>query len=106
MLLIPVDKAKAGQAVAQDVTDPQGVLLFKAGTALNDDLIGKLKARGVTTLYVEDTGTGEGLNPEEIEKRRKQIDKDTDEMFSEVKSIPLMAALCEAAKKQLKTKIR
>lgn len=101
MKLLKVDDAQPGAKLAKDLLDLKGVLIFKAGATLTADYIEKIKARRITHLFIEteeDAATGAGLSPE-------QIDRAIDDMFTEAKAHPVMAALSDAAKRYLKAKV-
>lgn len=104
MELIRIENAKAGQKLAQDVLDPQGVLLMKAGTVLTLEIIQRVKNRNVTQLMIEG-GDGSGLSPEELEKKKREIDAELSTVFSDVIGNPVMAALSEAAKTYLRSRM-
>ena len=104
MKLIKVDEAVLGQKVAKDVTDLKGVLLFKSGITLDEKTPQRIKGRNITHIYVETDEAGGGGNyafatPE-------AVDQELDRVFADTISMPVMAELCEAAKRYLKSQIK
>lgn len=104
MKLVKITDAKAGDKVGKDVLDLKGNLLLKAGTVLTADMIERIKARMVDSIFIEDAGSQ--LSAEEIAKKEAEIDQALDEMFKDVAANPLMALLRESARKYLKQHLR
>ena len=106
MKILKIEEIKAGLTVSKDVLDPKGILLFKAGIVLTDDLINKIKDRMVPFVYVEDGGATGGLTEADIKKMQDETDAAVTKTFSDVMDNPTMASLCEAARAHLKSKIK
>jgi HD-GYP domain-containing protein (c-di-GMP phosphodiesterase class II) len=55
VLIVPIEEARAGMALAVNVTHPEqpDQDLLKAGFVLNDDILGRLRDIGVDTIYVD-----------------------------------------------------
>lgn len=106
MKLVKIDEAKGGMKVAKDVEDQKGILLFKSGIVLTDDLIKRLKDRMISFVYIEEDGSAAvGLSEEDIKKKHEELEANLTRMFSDVISNPIMVSLYESAKKYLKTKV-
>jgi hypothetical protein len=103
--LVKAEEARPGLKLARDVTDLRGNLLFKAGTEIGEALIQLCKERNVTHLFVEDDGTAVRLAAS-ADARRLAAARDLDRLFSGTESNPVMAALREAAKRYLVSKIK
>ncbi|HXX93189.1 MAG TPA: hypothetical protein VEN81_06115 [Planctomycetota bacterium] len=105
MRLVKTDEARPGQKVSRDVVDLRGNLLFKAGTALSGALLASCKERNISHLFVEEEVTGGTLSPADMELKKEAIAKDVDRMFSGADATPTMAALREASKRYLVSKL-
>jgi hypothetical protein len=101
MKVVRVEDAGPGMKVSKDVVDLRGSLLYRAGTELTLDVIEKIRARNVTHLFIEDTGTPAA--PAEGGARTADIDAELDRAFADVVSNPVMMELREAAKRYLKS---
>jgi hypothetical protein len=105
MKFIRIEDAKAGDILAKDLSDSRGVLLFKAGTVLTQEMLSRLRLRMVRHLFVEDS-VASGLSEEEIKKMEGEIEIRLENIFSDVKENPVMRSLCESAKKVLKSRLK
>lgn len=76
MRQIPILRAVPGMVLARDITSAKGFLLLKAGTALNETYINKLKQFGVMRLLVEDERTDDICVPPALsfEIQRKALE--------------------------------
>ncbi len=92
---IPLDQAKDGMKLAQDVKDPAGNLLIKAGTVLNQAGIDRIKTRNVMNITIEEGPSL--LTPEQKAQKKLELEAELGAMFADVRSQPLMNALYEAA---------
>ena len=105
MKLVKTDEARAGQRAARDVTDLRGNLLFKAGTELTSELLETCKQRTISHLFIEDGGGAAARSPMDVQVQRESIAKEIDRMFAGADATPTMAALREASKRYLLSKL-
>lgn len=70
MKRIPLDQATPGMTLAKPVTNATGLTVLAAGTALDQDLIGRLERMNLTAIYVEGSADAQGgLSLAEQEQR-------------------------------------
>jgi len=105
MKLVKTDEARAGQRAARDVTDLRGNLLFRAGTELTAELLDTCKQRTISHLFIEDGGSAGPRSPLDVQTQRDSVTKDIDRMFAGADGTPAMAALREASKRYLLSKL-
>lgn len=95
---IPLDKAKPGMELAQQVLRPDGVLLSQKGQALTEGLIKTLERLNFATVMVEigavETGEERAAR---LEKQRRAIRA----RFARVRKSPVLMALMETMLKRL-----
>lgn len=101
MRLIRTEEANPGLKVARDVTDLRGNLLFRAGTELTADLLGRLKTLNITHVFVEDASTPPPSPTPPARKSADEIAQEVDRLFAGADASAVMAALREAAKRYL-----
>jgi HD-GYP domain-containing protein (c-di-GMP phosphodiesterase class II) len=65
--LLEVDKLPIGKEVDRDLLDEEGTLLIAAGTELTQQIIDRLKSRGIEKLAIEPTDVGSEDTQEQIE---------------------------------------
>src|SRR4051812_4900958 len=55
VLIVPIEEATAGMTLAMNVTQPEqpDQDLLKAGYTLNDEILKRLRDKGVETIYVD-----------------------------------------------------
>ena len=105
MKLVKSEEARPGLKLARDVTDLRGNLLFRAGTEISEAVIQVCRERNVTHLFVEDDGTTVRLATS-ADARRLAVSRDVDKLFGGTDSDPVMAALRDAAKRYLVSRIK
>lgn len=105
MKLIRTEEARPGIRVAKDVTDLRGNLLFKAGTELDAALIDRCRQRSVSHIFIDDGTSPVAAAPGDAESRREAVGRQVDRSFAGTESNPLMAAIRDAAKRHLRSKI-
>ncbi|HZE98676.1 MAG TPA: hypothetical protein VE981_16735 [Planctomycetota bacterium] len=105
MKLVKTDEARPGQKAARDVTDLRGNLLFKAGTELTAELLETCKQRTISHLFIEDAGGDAPKTPVDLQAQREAVQKEIDRMFAGTESSATMAALKEASKRFLTSKL-
>lgn len=105
MKLVKTDDARAGQRAARDVTDLRGNLLFKAGTELTGELLETCKQRTISHLFIEEDAAGASVSPLDLAAQREAVARDVDRMFAGADTTPTMAALREASKRYLWSKL-
>lgn len=59
MRLVFLDEIRPGAVLARPVYNERGAVLLAAGVELTDDLIARLKARGIGRVYVRDPRTAD-----------------------------------------------
>jgi len=91
-----LDQVLPGSLIGGDILDLRGNMLVKAGTTLNEALVGKLKSRGVSVVPVLHEIC---LTPAEINTKTVEIEQRLAQRFRAVTSEPLMREL----KEQLRT---
>ena len=103
MAEVSIDEVAAGSIVGKDVTMPNGALLIKSGTELNEQQIALLKKRGVKTVVI-----GSGDNPDGNREVSEKIYDERcavlEEAFRVSGGLPHMAAIKTAAKEHLRLK--
>ncbi len=57
MKKIPIDKAKPGMVLAEDVVSPTGAVLFPKGIELSEKNIERLRSMGIDVLSIEGKST-------------------------------------------------
>ena len=102
--LVKIDDVSPGVKVVKDVIDARGTLLFKAGVDLSGAIIERIRARNITHVFVE-MADGPGFSEAELATKAGEVDGEIDAIFADVADQPLMAALREAAKAYLKTRV-
>lgn len=108
MRLIKIEEASAGMKIARGITDNVGNLLLPEGIVLTLEILDRLRARKVATLYVEGESAG-AAGPDasvDLEQASAKIDAELDALFADVRQNPVMGAICSAAKTALKAKLR
>jgi hypothetical protein len=105
MKLVKTDETRPGQKVARDVLDLRGNLLFKAGTELTAELIQSCRERNVSHIFLEEAAAP-SVSIQDEDTKRAILSRDVDRMFSGPDRNPLMAALREASKRYLRSRIR
>ncbi len=103
---IQLSEAKAGMKVVKPVLDLIGNMLLKEGTELTDAWIERLKTRRISSVTIEESGTGAPLSGEDKQRLLLEIDKSVDHMFERVREHPVMKQIEDAARQHLKTKVK
>jgi hypothetical protein len=90
MKRIPIDQAKPGMILAEDVVRKDGLLLAGRGSSVTPALIRALERMDLDSLPVDD---GQALTPEEQAQKIEKARDDLDARFSRVMDDPILAAL-------------
>ncbi|MDH5446111.1 MAG: hypothetical protein OEY52_11175 [Gammaproteobacteria bacterium] len=80
---ISVDECHAGSVLTEDVNNASGAVMLKAGTVLTEDKINTLIRIGVTEVSIVNN---QKLSPEQLEKKRKAVNKLMKGVFRKVES--------------------
>jgi hypothetical protein len=105
MRLVKTGDGRAGQRAARDITDLRGNLLLKAGGEFTAEILATCRQRNISHLFVEADDGVPSLSPTDLQARRDFLMKDVDRMFSGVDDTPTMAALREASKRHLSSRL-
>lgn len=102
MIYLKIAKLKPGMTLAEPVHSPQGVLLSKEGTELNEKDIWILKSWGVAKACVY----GEGIDGKDRDVKRENetrisIENELKEKFSDVLDDPVMMEIMRVASREL-----
>ena len=101
MAEVALNRVSAGDMLGRDVTFPDGRLLLRSGTVLSARHLLFLKNNGIETVFVgagpEEEETPEPVNPEKCEARLELLER----MFADVRTLPHMNDIAEAASRQL-----
>lgn len=104
MKLFKIGDARPGQKVAKDVMDLKGMLVYKAGSVLDADAIQRIQTRKISHIFLDVADDPSAPGASVAAGVAVSRDAELDRVFSDVKSNPIMAALCEAAKLFFKNK--
>lgn len=87
-----IEQVPPGALAGGDVLDMRGNMLVKAGTTLDESLLGKLKTRGISIVPVLHEIS---LTPEELRVKTAEVEARLTQRFRAVASMPLMQELKE-----------
>ncbi len=88
MKVIPIENAKAGTVVSEDVLNDKGNILVREGTELTESMIKKIRSLGISVISVneEDSKKGDNKDSSESFAPLEELDK----RFSNVREDPIM----------------
>jgi HD-GYP domain-containing protein (c-di-GMP phosphodiesterase class II) len=85
MKVVRVDDLSPGQTLGQPLRNHRGRNLLSAGVRLSTSYINRLRAMGVTSVYVTDADTSDITPPQAIpDERRQQIEVEMSDAFEAV----------------------
>jgi HD-GYP domain-containing protein (c-di-GMP phosphodiesterase class II) len=85
MKVVRVSDLSVGQTLGQAIRNRRGQVLLSAGVGLSGSYINRLRAMGVTSVYVDDADTRDITPPETIpEQRRQQLEAGMSNAFDAV----------------------
>jgi len=102
MINLNIDDIKPGMILARPVRNPQGVLLLEAGARISKKNIRIFKSWGVLEAAIKGKmSQAEGHIADTEFRVKESIEQQLKEKFSDVLDDPVMAAIFNAAGKQL-----
>lgn len=88
---VPLDHARAGMVLAQDVRDAGGGCLLAQGAELTDATLASLRRRGLDHVMVAEAE--QALSPEQRAAREADIRARIDRLFRKAASDPMLLKL-------------
>ncbi len=104
--IIPIERLTADRVLAEDITRPNGDLIFRRGGKLSEYIIDRLKRFGIKNVAIFDEGeNGNTHDPEYIKKKLKEIEQGLDHRFRKVNHVPLMRNVKDIISEHMKAKL-
>jgi len=102
MPILNIEDAKPGMTLAEAVRNHQGQLLLENGRRITEKSIRIFKSWGIRKLAIKSgPASGEPSENSLATRRAAAIDEGIKDRFADVETDPLMAAIMQAAARQL-----